>query len=146
MGLTGLIVGGVLSLALGIWTLNNGLTYFGTQAAMVGYSFLPRLPVILGLALLALCGPKATGWLGQRLSAAAFTNYLGTSVLMLFVFHGWALGLFGRLGRIELYGVVLVSWAIMLAWSKPWLERYRYGPLEWLWRCLTYMRPFPLRR
>jgi uncharacterized protein len=34
----------------------------------------------------------------------------------------------------------------MLAWSKPWLGRFRYGPLEWLWRCLTYGRLFRLRR
>jgi len=35
---------------------------------------------------------------------------------------------------------------VMLAWSKPWLERFRYGPLEWLWRCLTYGKLFPLKR
>ena len=39
-----------------------------------------------------------------------------------------------------------IAVAVMLAWSKPWLARYRYGPLEWLWRCLTYGRLFPLRR
>ena len=38
------------------------------------------------------------------------------------------------------------SWLVMLAWSKPWLDRFRFGPLEWLWRCLTYWRLFPLRR
>jgi len=41
---------------------------------------------------------------------------------------------------------VVLAWALMLLWSKPWLDRYRYGPLEWLWRCLTYGRRFPLRR
>ena len=106
--------------------------------------------MILGLAaLLALWGPRATGWLGRRISAAgrmAFSNYLGTSILMLFVFHGWALGLFGELTRPALYGVMLATWAIMLIWSPAWLARYRFGPLEWLWRCLTYMRIFPIRR
>ena len=34
----------------------------------------------------------------------------------------------------------------MLLWSKAWLDRFRYGPLEWLWRCLTYWQRFPLRR
>ena len=37
-------------------------------------------------------------------------------------------------------------WLVMLAWSQPWLARFRYGPLEWLWRCLTYGRLFALRR
>ena len=58
----------------------------------------------------------------------------------------WALGLFGELNRPQLYVVVVLAWALMLAWSKPWLDRYRYGPLEWLWRCLTYRTLFPLKK
>jgi uncharacterized protein len=41
---------------------------------------------------------------------------------------------------------VVLAWALMLAWSKPWLERFRYGPLEWAWRSLTYWRVERLRR
>ena len=77
---------------------------------------------------------------------AAFTNYLGTSVVMMLVFEGWAGGLFGELTRPGLYVVVAAAWVLMLAWSKPWLARFRYGPLEWLWRSLTYGRIMPLRR
>ena len=126
------------------------MTYYGTLAAMVGWSMVPRGLVIFGLAaLLALWGRNTSGWLAERISAAgraAFTNYLGTSILMLFVFHGWAGGLFGKLGRSELYVVAFATCGLMVLWSKPWLERYRFGPLEWLWRCLTYRRVFPLAR
>ena len=147
----GLLIGGtLLTIPVALWALNGGLTYYGTLAALVGWSMLPRLFAILGLlALLALWGRDASGWLAERVAAAgraAFTNYLGTSIVMLLVFHGWALGLFGRLGRTELYLVALATCVLMLAWSKPWLGRFRYGPLEWLWRCLTYGRLFPLRR
>lgn len=145
-----LLVGGACSLALALWVKAAGFTYWGTLAAMMGFSMLPRLPMVLGLALLlAIYGNRASGWLAERIAAAgrvAFTNYLGTSVLMMLVFHPWAGGLWGELSRAELYLVVALGWAVMLAWSKPWLERYRYGPLEWLWRCLTYGRMFPLRR
>jgi uncharacterized protein len=65
---------------------------------------------------------------------------------MLLVFQGWALGLFGILSREQLYLVALGGCLLMLLWSKPWLRRYRFGPLEWLWRCLTYRRYFTLRR
>jgi uncharacterized protein len=41
---------------------------------------------------------------------------------------------------------VLLGWALMLAWSQPWLARFRYGPLEWLWRSLTYGSLAPFRR
>lgn len=149
-GWLGVLGGGTLTFLIGLWVRDGGFTYYGTQAAQVGITYMPRLAMILGLAaLLVLYAPMATGWLGQRISAAgraAFTNYLGTSIVMMFVFHGWALGLFGNLGRTELYVVAALTCALMLAWSKPWLERFRYGPLEWLWRCLTYGRVFPLRR
>lgn len=149
-GWAGLLGGAVATLLLALWVQAKGFTYFSTLYAFVGPSMMTRLPMILGLAaLLALRAPGATGWLGQRIVATgrmAFSNYLGTSFVMLFVFSGWALDLFGRLDRAQLYFVALLGWAIMLTWSQPWLARFRYGPLEWLWRCLTYGRLFPLRR
>lgn len=149
-GWIGLIVGGLVHLAIGLVTQAGGFTFYGTLTAFVGWSVLPRLWMVLGIAaLLVAYAPSATGWLGDRVRAAgraAFTNYLGTSVLMMLVFHGWALGLFGELNRSQLYIVVALAWVLMLAWSKPWLDRYRYGPLEWLWRSLTYRQVMPLRK
>ena len=149
-GWFGLLGGAAATLLIALWVQYRGFTYFSTTFAFVGPSMLTRLPMIVGLAaLLALGAPNARGWLGRRIAAAgrmAFSNYLGTSFVMLFVFSGWALGLFGRLDRLQLYLVALLGCLIMLAWSKPWLERFRYGPLEWLWRCLAYGRLFALRR
>jgi uncharacterized protein len=149
-GWAGLIAGAAVHLLIGLTIQADGFTYYGTLAAFVGWSPLPRLWMVLGMAaLLVVYSPSATGWLAQRVRAAgraAFTNYLGTSVLMMLVFHGWALGLFGQLNRPQLYIVVILAWAVMLAWSKPWLNRYRFGPLEWLWRCLTYRTVFPLKK
>jgi len=149
-GWAGVIAGGAAHLAIGLFVREGGFTYYTTLAAFVGWSPLPRLLMVLGLAALMIeYSPAWSGALAERVRAAgraAFTNYLGTSIVMLFVFHGWALGLFGELNRPQLYLVVLLTWALMLAWSKPWLERFRYGPLEWLWRCLTYGRVFALRK
>ncbi|WP_315854940.1 DUF418 domain-containing protein [Qipengyuania aquimaris] len=149
-GWTGLIVGAAAFLVIALDTMKGGVTYYGALTAFVGTSHFPRLAMVLGLtALLALYAPRAGSWLGDRVSAAgraAFTNYLGCSLVMLVVFGNWGLDLFGQLGRTELYGVVLVAWAVMLLWPKAWLDRFRYGPLEWLWRCLTYGKRFALRR
>lgn len=149
-GWIGVIAGGLVHLAIGLVVQAGGFTYYGTLAGFVAWSPLPRLWMVLGLAaLLVAYAPSATGWLGERVRAAgraAFTNYLGTSIVMMFVFHGWALGLFGQLNRPQLYIVVALACVLMLAWSKPWLDRYRYGPLEWLWRSLTYGKAFPLRK
>ena len=85
----------------------------------------------------------------ERLAAAgrmAFTNYLGASLITTTLFYGYGFGLFARLGRAELYLVVLAVWAVQLAVSKPWLERFTYGPFEWAWRSLVKWQPQPMRR
>jgi len=76
----------------------------------------------------------------------AFTNYLGSTVVGTVLFFGFGLGLYGEVSRGEAWLFVPVVWAVMLLWSKPWLERYRYGPLEWAWRCLSRQRFEPMRR
>lgn len=146
----GLILGGAATAVLGLQEMNRGFSYFGAIWVIMGSTMLPRLPMIFGLAgLLVLASDRARSWLGERVLAvgrAAFSNYLGTSFVMLWVFHGFGLGLFGDLTRMELYGVAAAAALAMLLWSKPWLDRFRYGPLEWLWRCLTYGRRFSLQR
>jgi uncharacterized protein len=76
----------------------------------------------------------------------AFTNYLMTSIVMTTIFYGYGLGLFGYVGRAEVYLFVLGMWALILLWSKPWLDRFAYGPFEWLWRSLARLRLQPMRR
>jgi uncharacterized protein len=107
------------------------------------------LMVIATASLIILLTRRRGGWLVQRIAAAgraAFTNYLSTSILMTTLFYGYGLGLYGALSRIELWAVVVAMWALMLLWSKPWLEHFRYGPFEWLWRSLSRGRAEPLRR
>ena len=121
--------------------------------AIFMWSFAATVPVrplvVVAYACLIILATRNGGVLVERIAAAgraAFSNYLGTSIVMAMLFYGWGFGLFGKLGRLELVLVVLAGWAIMLLWSKPWLERYRYGPLEWLWRSLTNFRRERLRR
>ena len=150
-GWTGVISGCVLATLMGLWPYASGFPFFTTMFVFNGLGQLPHLITVLGLvSLLAAWAPSAAQTpLGQRFVAAgrmAFSNYLGTSILMIFVFHGWALGLYGQFHRLALFGVVAVVWMLMLFWSKWWLARFRYGPLEWCWRCLTYWTLFPIKR
>ena len=150
-GWIGVILGMVASYFAGEIAYSAGFPFMLTMFAFNGLGQLPHIATAIGLLLLlAVWGPSAAkGWLGQRFVAAgrmAFSNYLGTSIIMMLVFHGWAGGLFGQLHRIELLGVVVAMWVLMLLWSKAWLSAFRFGPLEWLWRCLTYGKLFPIRR
>ncbi|MBC8366324.1 DUF418 domain-containing protein [bacterium] len=80
------------------------------------------------------------------LGRMAFSNYIGQTVLATLVFYGWGLGLYGRLNRFELVGVILIIWAAQLLISPWWLKRFHYGPLEWLWRTMSYWKWQPMRR
>jgi uncharacterized protein len=110
----------------------------------------PFRPVmVIGYGALIILLTRSGGALVERIAAAgraAFTNYLGTSILATTIFYGYGLGLYGTLGRAEVYLVVFAIWALMLLWSKPWLDRYLYGPLEWLWRSLARGRTEPMRK
>ncbi len=128
-----------INLALGLYVAGTGFAMLPSLNAFMAWSMVPRLMLTLGFAaLLILLIQRLEGSaLLDRVAAAgraAFTNYLGTSIAMTSIFYGYGLGLFGQIGRPALWLFVLGGWAVMLAWSQPWLARYRYGPLEWLWR------------
>lgn len=94
---------------------------------------------------------QSTGarWLSVRLAAAgrmALSNYIGTSIVATTIFYGYGLGYFGHLSRWQLYAVVALIWVLILAWSKPWLDQFLYGPIEWLWRSLARGQRQPMRK
>jgi uncharacterized protein len=76
----------------------------------------------------------------------AITNYLAQSVICTLIFYGYGLGLAGRVGAAAGIVLTLLIYAVQVAWSEWWLKRFRFGPVEWLWRTLTYMRRQPMRR
>lgn len=87
--------------------------------------------------------------LTRRLAAVgrmAFTNYILDTVLCTTIFYGHGLGLFGRVERVWQFAIVLVIWTVQLVVSPIWLRYFLFGPLEWLWRSLTYLQWEPFRR
>jgi uncharacterized protein len=75
----------------------------------------------------------------------ALSNYLLASILGNLIFTGVGLGLYASLSRPQVWLIVFAIWALQLAWSKPWLERFRYGPFEWLWRSLARWQRQPMQ-
>ena len=75
----------------------------------------------------------------------ALTNYLAHSVILTTVFYGYGFGLYNTVPRFQQMGFVAAVIILQLLWSKWWLERYRFGPVEWLWRSLTYRQRQPMR-
>jgi uncharacterized protein len=80
-----------------------------------------------------------------RVGRMALSNYLLTSVLCTLFFYGYGLGMYGKLQRYELLYVLAGMWAINLLFSALWLKHFRFGPMEWVWRSLTYAKLQPMR-
>jgi uncharacterized protein len=102
----------------------------------------------IGYAALIILLAARRGALAERFAAvgrAAFSNYLGPTLICTVLFYDFGFGLYGELSRGEAWLIVPAMWAAMLLWSKWWLDRFRYGPLEWAWRSLARWKWEPLR-
>lgn len=140
----GFVVGLIFS-GFGLYH-SYALQWKGAYVMNIGanYKFVSGVSMALGyIGLLMWFYKKGIGKpLQSRLQSAgrmAFTNYIGMSVICGFIFYGHGLGLFGSLDRLQQFLVVIAIWVLILAVSPLVLKTYRFGPLEWLWRKLTYL-------
>lgn len=153
------------------WLAGPGLLLgLATSAAYVFYreqpvAFLPGYPNVaafvlgegsalltafgyLAIVLLALSGRALPRGLAPLAAAGrmALTNYLLQSVICTTLFYGYGLGWYGRTGVTAGTLLAVGIFVVQAGLSVAWLHRLRFGPLEWLWRCITYARLQPLRR
>lgn len=148
IALGGLAIGAAGFAALALLLLATGFHPTALFASLFAATIPLRLVMVLGYAAAIILLARGGSWLVQRLAAAgrmAFTHYLASSIVMTWLFYGHGLGLYGRFDRAELCLFVAAAWAAMLAISPWWLARFRYGPLEWLWRSLARGRVQPMR-
>ena len=142
-----LLITAVISVPLSIWGTSSyiysGYDYkvFGHEL-MVGFYFGSLIMSFSYLSLLLLI-VKSAKW--QRFKAAmtavgkmAITNYLSASIICSLIFFGHGLGLYGQVDRTFLMMTVIAIWTAQISFSLLWLKHYHYGPVEWIWRCLTY--------
>jgi uncharacterized protein len=76
----------------------------------------------------------------------ALTNYISHSVICTLFFFGYGLNFYGEFEFYQIYFVVLAIWAFQLIISPIWLKYFQFGPMEWLWRSLTYWEIQPMWR
>lgn len=113
--------------------LGSQFNYWGSLSMAFGY---------VGIVMLAVRREWFSA-LQMRLAAAgrmAFTNYIAQTLICTTIFYGHGFGLFGRIDRWQQAIVVIAVWGLQLWWSPLLMRRFRYGPLEWSWRALTYWR------
>lgn len=119
----------------------------GWAKVIASYPIFITLAYASGLILLTSYG---VGWVRRIFAPVgqmAFTNYLSQTLIMTSLFYmPWGPRLMGQVDYPGQWGIVVAVWALQLVWSPLWLSRFRMGPLEWLWHCLTHGRRLPLRR
>jgi uncharacterized protein len=130
--------------------MNSNFSLLGFSKSYLTYD-LGRVPVAMGhiAIIMLLCKLPVLQWLKSRLAAVgkmALTNYIMHSVIALFFFTGAGLGMFGKLQRHELLYVVFSIWIVQLILSPIWLKYFQFGPIEWIWRNLSYQKIHALRK
>ena len=145
----GIGIGGAAGLAFGIAEWASGFYAPLILILFLGIGGPFQLLMAIGYAALVILLSRHGGAIVAHVAAvgrAAFTNYLGSNILGAFIFYGGGLALYGTLDRVHVTLFVPLFWAIMLLWSKPWLDRFRYGPFEWAWRSFARGKLQPMRK
>lgn len=136
---------GAVTTTLQVWSKETGQPPPGALDWLYPYSVV-LLAFAYGAGLLLWLASAQTSrveWLARLLAAAgrmALSNYLAQSLILSLLFYGFGFGLFGRLGSAVTALLGLAVFAGQLVASDWWLQRFRFGPAEWLWRSLTYGR------
>ncbi len=124
----------------------SGLVRGGLGALGMLFAPLVSLGYLSAAALVANAGLLRP--LTRLLAAAgrmALTNYLTHTLVCSLIFQHWGLGEFASWSLPQMAALVLGIYAVQLPLSALWLSAFRFGPMEWLWRSLSYLRPQPMR-
>ena len=145
-----LVIGGAIGGAItanDVWTDSSGTAPWPVlKNTHIDAAALLALAYVSGL-LLWLNPRRASKFPGlAALGQMALTNYLIQSLVLGFVFYGYGLGLFGRIGPAASAGIGVAIYAAQIQVSRYWLRRFRFGPVEWLWRSLAYGRRQAMRQ
>lgn len=149
-----MLVGYGVGIPLGIYELGilTAGDYGPVAAAEAGRTYqFSRLAMVVGHlgCVLAVVKLGLAKWLQSGLAAAgqmALTNYLGQTLICTYLFYAFGFGLYGQLERYELYMLVATIALVQIVFSVIWLRSFRFGPVEWVWRSLTYWKRQPMRR
>ena len=133
-------------------SLNAAFILFGEITWVSTFFWTLGAPVlggayIAGLCLLRLSATKAK-WVKPlgNVGRMALTNYLMHSLVGALLFNGYGVGLYEQVGAAGLWGITILIFLAQIPFSAWWLSRFRFGPMEWLWRSLTYRRRQPFKR
>ena len=145
-----LVSGGLMALTFGSmggnvtfdqWIAMFGLTAFDLNNIAMTF-------IILSVFVILYKRSGARKWLSKfaPYGRMALSNYFFQSVIGTAILFGWGMGYLGELRNVYTFGIGIVIIIVQMGISSWWLKKFRYGPLEWLWRSATFLRIFPMKR
>lgn len=151
-----LLIGGAVGLVanfFGAWAMMSGSSDEDFGLMLIGMGIISMFGTVLTAAYVAGIVLLLERWPSLAIlppvaavGRMALTNYLAQSAIATTIFYGYGLGLGGSVGRLGTIGIALLIFAAQVLFSVLWLKFFRYGPMEWVWRSLTYGTRQPMRR
>ncbi|WP_448549385.1 DUF418 domain-containing protein [Thalassotalea fusca] len=153
-----LLIAGVSACAIALYLITTGVEAsfargwdLTTMFTETQYNYWGSIIMALGYMCLLVCFCRSTVLsklkaLLANVGRMALTNYLSHTIICCVIFYGWGLGFYGTFERTEQIMLVMAIWLFQIFFSTFWMNRYRFGPFEWVWRSLTYGKLQPLAK
>lgn len=128
--------------------------FFGGQSTMISflntlYYALSTVPLAMGyaalLAIIFYKKPRLLNWIAPA-GKMAFTNYLMQTAISIAIFYKLGFGFAGQFGLTVITLIAISIFLLQVLFSTFWLKYFRFGPLEWIWRQLTYRQIIKIRK
>ncbi len=145
----GLLVGGVFLLFYAL--IDYGILAVHpllNVSLLSGINYLASIFIFPAYVSMIILGAQAGFWkkvltpVGEA-GKMALTNYLSQTLICVIIFYGFGFGLYGRVSVSAGILITIAIFLVQVAWSNAWMRKFKYGPMEWFWRLLTYRKKQP---
>ena len=127
------------------WSFEYSM-YIGSQFNYIGsifisFAYISLIMLVLRSGILKWC----QGTLSM-IGRTALSNYLLQTLICTTIFYGYGFGIYGKIERWQMIPIVILVWLLQILLTRLWMRKYRFGPVEWIWRSLTYWKIQPIKK
>ena len=127
------------------WSFEYSM-YIGSQYNYIGsifisFAYISLIMLVLRSGILKWC----QGTLSM-IGRTALSNYLLQTLICTTIFYGYGFGIYGKIERWQMIPIVILVWLLQILLTRLWMRKHRFGPVEWIWRSLTYWKIQPIKK
>jgi len=127
------------------WSFEYSM-YIGSQFNYIGsifisFAYISLIMLVLRSGILKWCQGTLS-----IIGRTALSNYLLQTLICTTIFYGYGFGIYGKIERWQMIPIVILVWLLQILLTRLWMRKYRFGPVEWIWRSLTYWKIQPIKK